>query len=129
MKGWSNREKIDRKALDQIRGFLVYVTMTYGALTLYLKGLHLTLESWREDCDADGWRMTPSKLALVQRDRGQLSDIFLSGEESTTPPPAMVVPVPRFNDDVNALAQLTSMEKPPHVSVRPKSSAAVALMF
>ncbi|KAL7577355.1 hypothetical protein ACA910_002089 [Epithemia clementina (nom. ined.)] len=45
------------------------------------------------------------------------------------PPPAMVVPVPRFNDDVNALAQLTSMEKPPRMSVRPKSSAAVALMF
>ncbi|KAL7577357.1 hypothetical protein ACA910_002090 [Epithemia clementina (nom. ined.)] len=54
LKGWSNREKIDRKALERIRGFLVYVTMTYGALTPYLKGLHLTLESWREDRNADG---------------------------------------------------------------------------
>ncbi|KAL7571471.1 hypothetical protein ACA910_019223 [Epithemia clementina (nom. ined.)] len=48
---WFKQDQIDRKALEHTRGYLVYVTLTYGSMTPYLKGIHLTLESWRLDRD------------------------------------------------------------------------------
>ena len=31
--------------------------MTYPSLVPYFKGIHLTLDSWRENRDAEGWRI------------------------------------------------------------------------
>jgi hypothetical protein len=39
--------KILHKKLESIRGFLVYVSRTYSEMVPYLKGIHLTLDSWR----------------------------------------------------------------------------------
>mmetsp|Transcript_9223 Transcript_9223/g.14191 ORF Transcript_9223/g.14191 Transcript_9223/m.14191 type:complete len:92 (+) Transcript_9223:3250-3525(+) len=49
---------IHHKTAERYHGFLVYVSRTYDALVLYLKGLHLTLDSWRPEQDKDGWRTT-----------------------------------------------------------------------
>lgn len=46
----------DYKELESIRGFLIYVARTYPAFTPYLKGIHLTLDSWRPGRRGDGWR-------------------------------------------------------------------------
>ena len=40
-------DKIPFKQLESYRGFLIYVCRTYPAINPYLKGLHLTLDSWR----------------------------------------------------------------------------------
>ncbi|KAL7568333.1 hypothetical protein ACA910_018466 [Epithemia clementina (nom. ined.)] len=73
--------------------------------------------------------MTPSEFAFPKRDRGENSVAGFSREHNAAPPPATVAPVPRFAEDVDALAHLTSMVKPPRVLVRPKSLASTALMF
>ncbi len=39
--------KLNRKRLEQIRGFLQYVTQTYTSLTSFLIGFHMTIDSWR----------------------------------------------------------------------------------
>jgi hypothetical protein len=36
------------KQLESIRGFLVYMARTYTTFVPYLKGIHLTLDSWRD---------------------------------------------------------------------------------
>ena len=36
-----------RASMESIRGLLVYVSKTYKDMIPYLKGLHLTLDSWR----------------------------------------------------------------------------------
>ena len=36
-----------RARMESIIGFLVYVSRTYKETTPYLKGVHLTLDSWR----------------------------------------------------------------------------------
>ena len=36
--------------------FLIYVTQTYPAMRPYLKGIYLTLNSWRPDREDDGWK-------------------------------------------------------------------------
>ncbi|KAL7577190.1 hypothetical protein ACA910_003525 [Epithemia clementina (nom. ined.)] len=42
---YAKMEMIPQEELKRIRGFLVYVSLTYGMITPYLKGIHLTLES------------------------------------------------------------------------------------
>jgi hypothetical protein len=72
----------DHKTLERIRGFLIYVIRSYPAFTPYLKGIHLTLDSWRPGRGWDGWR-----------DPGEwLPD---NGEGAPGSPPAQVVGVPR----------------------------------
>jgi hypothetical protein len=41
--------KIHFKTTKQFVGFVVYVSMTYMSLIPYLKGIYLTLNSWRPD--------------------------------------------------------------------------------
>lgn len=57
---------VDRKELERRRGFLVYVSRTYPAMTPYLKGIHQTLDGWREGRDEDGWRLTISEMKAVK---------------------------------------------------------------
>jgi hypothetical protein len=54
-------DRLDRNRLEQIRGFLIYVARTYNFFTPYLKGLHLTIDSWRPDRDEEGYRKKPER--------------------------------------------------------------------
>lgn len=49
--------KVNRKELEKDRGFLIHLAMVYPSLTPYVKGFHLTLESWRPDRDEAGWKL------------------------------------------------------------------------
>jgi hypothetical protein len=42
------------KRLEQIRGFLCHMAMTYETITPFLKGFHLALASYLPHCDAEG---------------------------------------------------------------------------
>jgi hypothetical protein len=46
---------LNRKRLEQIRGFLQYVAQTYTSITSYLIGIHMAIDSWRPGRDAEGW--------------------------------------------------------------------------
>jgi hypothetical protein len=50
-------DPIPLKTLESYRGSLVYVQRTYPAITPYLKGYHLTIDSWRPDRDKEGWTL------------------------------------------------------------------------
>ncbi|KAL7559822.1 hypothetical protein ACA910_003985 [Epithemia clementina (nom. ined.)] len=125
------QSSIDRKALEQTRGFLVYITLTYGVMTPYLKGLHLILESWRLDRDEDGWRMTPMEFAtFIHEHRHEWTGNCHEGKsEEQATPPCQVAPVPRLKGDIEALSQLTEAENPPRVLVRLRQTAIAAMMF
>jgi hypothetical protein len=51
---------LDRKLLEQDVGFLVHICMTYENLRPFLKGFHLSLNSWRFDRHAKGWMLDRS---------------------------------------------------------------------
>jgi hypothetical protein len=51
-----------RYRLEQIRGFLIYVTRTYPCMTLYLIGIHMTIDGWRQNRKEDGWRFSASEM-------------------------------------------------------------------
>ncbi len=44
--------------LLEIRGFLMYVVRTYTWLNPYIKGLHLTVDSWQPERVVDGFKWT-----------------------------------------------------------------------
>lgn len=46
---------LDHKHLEKGLGFLVYFSRTYTSLLSYLKGIHLTLDLWRDNQDSEGW--------------------------------------------------------------------------
>ena len=48
------------KTSKSISGFIVYVAQTYPALMPYMKGIYLTLNSWRPQRDEEGWK-NPNK--------------------------------------------------------------------
>jgi hypothetical protein len=55
---WNHHEDVDgmdHSLLESKRGFLVHMGQTYPALKPYMKGVHATLESWRQGRDNDGW--------------------------------------------------------------------------
>jgi hypothetical protein len=54
---------LDYKRLEQIRGFLCHLSMTYLIVTPYLKGLHLTLASHHPGRDEFGWKMASKEWA------------------------------------------------------------------
>jgi hypothetical protein len=106
---------LDRKRLESARGFLVYVARTYTTMLPYLKGVHLTIDSWRAHRDEEGWR--------ISDDRG------VSREEASDTAPERVKAVPRLVRDLEALEELTTAEEPPAIRVRPVATATVAFMY
>ncbi len=48
---------LDFKQLQSDRGFMVYVTQAYPGIKPYLKGFHLSLETWRRGHDSEGWKL------------------------------------------------------------------------
>lgn len=105
---------LDTKELLSDRGFLIYITRTYRELIPYLKGLHLTIDGWRDNRDDDGWRMATAYS------RGKN---FGENQEERLPRdfPETVVPVPRLLGDLKALAELTKEPLAPIVLVQSKN--------
>jgi hypothetical protein len=101
----STTNSFNFKELESIRGYLTYIIRTYPAFTPYLKGVHLTLDSWQPGRSGDGWK-----------DVGEfeeLSDSILHGH-----PPVLVTGVPRLQQDLRALSTLFNPLVPPRQVAR-----------
>jgi hypothetical protein len=83
----------------------------------YLKGLHLTINSWWPHRDADGWRMV-NETAVEGK-----------GEVDVKDAPEFVQAVLRFVYDLEALEVLTETDCPPCIKVRPVAMACTGFTF
>ena len=72
----------------------MYVSHTYGALVPYLKGIHLTLESWRSNRDSEGWGVTRDP------EEGFMYDDRWEYAEEIRDAPETVKAIPRLLDDL-----------------------------
>ena len=95
------------KTTEKLVGFIVYVCQTYKYLVPYLKGIYLTLNSWRKGRDSDGW-MKPEARAAARK--GEKND---DGS-----PPVWVRVVRRLHHDIKALMALTAYKDPPKLPIR-----------
>ena len=51
--------------MESIRGFLVYMSRKYSDMHTYLKGLYLTIYSWKPFQYKQGWKMREYKIKLA----------------------------------------------------------------
>ena len=56
----AGKTELAHKELLSDRGFLVYMTRTYPAMVPYLKGFHLTIETWRGSRYKEGYKVKQS---------------------------------------------------------------------
>ena len=137
---WSKTRSIIRKWVDEIRknpasdlcvkdllsdrGFLIYVTRTYSPMIPYLKGLHLTIDSWRGGRDDDGWKLATE---YAQRERKEIH--ARATKHNRVDYPDTVKPVSRLLSDLSALEELTEDRIAPIVIVRSKRICVVKYGF
>jgi hypothetical protein len=114
-------QPIPFKQLESDRGYLVYLSRTYPALVPYLKGIHLTLDSWRPHRDPSGWKIATS-AALSQEGEGDQAVLLDSA-------PDVVVAVGQLQDDMTALMALFTPEIPPLRPVRLSRTATAIYGF
>lgn len=101
---------LDRKELEKQRGFLVHVARTYPAVVPYLKGLHLTIDSWRPNRDKDGWKSAERDLQEYWDEERQE---LVTWNDWPREAPRSVKPVPRLYEDIECLSKLFDPEDPP----------------
>jgi hypothetical protein len=106
------------KNLEQVRGFFVHLQRTYPVLTPFLKGMHLTLDGWREFRDEDMW-------ALPRRTRDSMRGPLPSLAEA----PSRVSPAPCLKDDLYCLSVLLQSAEPPVRLIRATQKFAVIYGF
>lgn len=106
------------KTLESYGGTLVYISRTYPSLVPYLKGIHLTLDSWRNNRDSKGWKLSASD-PLFSFDDAASSHL----------PPKVVMPVPQLIMDIQALLALFEPAVPLTRQVHPTSTATVLYGF
>jgi hypothetical protein len=51
----ANNGTVDFIEFRKARGLWIYIGRTFSPLVAFFKGAHLTLESWRDSRDAEGW--------------------------------------------------------------------------
>ncbi len=112
----------DHKLLEHYRGYLIYICWTYPFIVPYLKGLHLTIDSWRANHDIDGWKLLSVELHAVLSYHQNGADHPPVSDQA----PKFVTAVPQLMANIQALKQLFSSELPPKCPIRP-STTAVAL--
>ena len=117
-------KKLDRKRLESIRGFLIYVVRTYPPMKPYITGLHLTIDGWRETRDEDGWRLSSREVIEFFKNR---SHQHTPQEQINAP--NTVEAKPRLMEDMKALKLLMNEEKPLLRRVRSKKGRKVAYTF
>jgi hypothetical protein len=123
---------IPRKQFLSIRGYLVYVSMTYPIIEPYMKGIHLTAEFWRANRDSDGWRLDrrePRLITLDEEAGEYLMDEDLSGPPLQEEPPEVLKPVPRLTWDVQAIRRILKGPTPVMRLLRPRSWVKVLYRF
>jgi hypothetical protein len=131
------------KRLEEVRGFLCHLAMTFEIVTPYLKGLHLTLAAHHPQRDSQGWKLSPKEWDAYLW--GKASEGKFSTEEAhsfsevghdvvppetratkstySSPgappePPKEVKPVARLRFDLEALLQLFDSDTPSKVLLR-----------
>ncbi len=119
---------LNRKLLEKHVGFLVHLSRTFPALFPYLKGIYLTMESWRVGRDNEGWKF--SRKAWWNIMAGALEDADddteLTFEEKKkrytarhdVHTPSEVRVVQRLGRDLSSLRRLFNHADPPKRLVR-----------
>ena len=129
------RPMLNRKDLERSTGFMNHLAMTFEDVIPFLKGLYLTLNSWRPGRDQDDWKMSAKKWKIFlgsQRDvdsKGDQGEDASLGMGDDPEAPISVRGSTRLTSDVGALWEIMSPDIVPRVSIRARSIVSVVYGF
>ena len=110
---------LDHKQLQSDRGFMVHVTQAYPMMKPYLKGFHLSLETWRGGRDEEGWKLSPRPRFgedgdVPDRDvvEMEMDEGDIAVESTAGPASGITMAVPRFQSDLEAILFLAESNTP-----------------
>ncbi len=121
----SGKTMLEFKRLQSDQGFMVYVTQSYPLLKPYLKGFHLSLETWQGGRNPEGWKERECQILL--QELNDQADPLTSYEvklqqligdspgafpDQQGPSSGFTQAVSRFWRDLKALLFLTQSKKP-----------------
>ena len=107
----------DHKQMLSDRGFLVYIARAYPGMRPYLKGIHLTVDSWRPGRNQEGWKDPAWFGPYIELDEAHLQ------------PPRSVRAVNRLAWDLRALLTLFDAVSPAVRIIRPANLLSVIYGF
>ena len=55
---------LDNKEIVSDIGFLIHLSMSYPNIKPFLRGFYITLNSWREGRDKEGWKISERSYQL-----------------------------------------------------------------
>ena len=106
---------MDLKDLERKTGFLVHLAMAYPAMMPFLRGLYLTMNSWRSMRDGDGWKLTRRAYDVYMsqsRRAGQSLDPEIQVTDEEEGAPTQVKAVPRLYGQLLALKLIFAGDEP-----------------
>jgi hypothetical protein len=115
---------MDHKDLERKRGFLGHLAMCYDLLVPFMKGFHLTIDSWRSHRPDSGWKLGDKAWDAyleVQDTKGGMSEeelLRLKEMRGNAVAPKRVRAVPRFKSDLEAMTVSFSPDLAPEVTDR-----------
>ena len=120
-----DRPFLDYKDLEKQRGFLGHLCMTFKFLVPFMKGFHLTIDSWRPLRGPDGWKISKDKweswllqFAIHDQWEEEQGIATWNGEVDRSSHPAQVRAAARLYDDLRALMAFFEPAYPPEVQLR-----------
>ena len=127
---------LNYKSLEQTRGFLCHLAMTYDILFPYLKGFHLILCSHLPKRDGEGWKIQELEwlgYMETRKSEGKLTQTeyeeAINIKFGDIKPPKLVKPIPRFISCLKALSKFFSLEDPPVITQRSANLQLLAYGF
>ena len=103
----------NRKDLESKVGFLVHMSMTFPLMKPFLRGIYLTMNSWRPQRDWHGWKLSKKAFATFMsfmRRTGDYAEAESSQEDDEAP--VLVKAVPSLYEQVRALSYMFGSLEP-----------------
>ena len=103
------------KKLECDRGFLNHVGMCYDIIIPYIRGYHNTIDGWRNNRNAEGWKMEDGtsqwrEILDYYVCTGKISSekmgTLLDSQDDPAQPLKLVLPAPRLFDDLLMLENI-----------------------
>jgi len=117
--------KFSFKYLEQVRGFLCHLALTFDLIFPFLKGFHLTLCRHLPKRNEEGWKINELEwIAYLEeaKSKGVMTKEevkeILNFKYDPKLRPSSVKPLPRFKKSIQALSSLFASEDPPEIVVR-----------
>ena len=115
------------KNLERARGYFNHLCLTYDNVTPLMRGMHNSLDSWRDKRNERGWKEDESEsewkdVLSFYLESGKISeetyDQLIQSQDNHNETPKYVLPAPRLFGDIKILETMFQEETPAQYPVR-----------